>query len=89
MENVRLGASVEPADLARVGQIIEVSESMSPEIKDRIETERRRLQQAAVAALAIAAEEDPEEVDAGDVARAVKAMIEAVTNLDSVSLQRT
>lgn len=65
---------------------------LSPQIRDRIEIERRRLQQAAavLAALAIAAEEDPNALDAGDVALAAKALIEtAVTNLDSVSLQRT
>lgn len=39
--------------------------------------------------MAIAVEDDPEAFDAGDVALAAKALIEtAVTNLDSVSLQR-
>lgn len=64
---------------------------LPPNIKERIETERRRLQQAmaVLAALAIAVDEDPEAFDAGDVALAAKALIETATeNLDSVSLRR-
>lgn len=60
-------------------------------VEERIETERRRLQQAVavLAALAIAVDEDPEAFDAGDVALAAKALIQtALENLDSVSLQR-
>lgn len=64
---------------------------LPPKTKERIETERRRLQQAVavLAALAIAIDEDPESFDAGDVALAAKALVEtAIENLDSVSLQQ-
>lgn len=58
---------------------------------DRIETERRRLRRASavLACLVIAANEDTEDVDCGDVALVVRGLIDtAVAALDSVELER-
>lgn len=65
--------------------------ALSPGIQARIDNERGRLQLLAevLTAIALAAEDDPELVDARDVMRAVRAVIgRVVKELDSVWLQR-
>lgn len=68
-----------------------VSAALPPEISDRIDDERRRLQQAAavLAVLAIAFEYEPEGVDFADAALAARAMVDqAMTALDPTALRQ-